>query len=100
MAQPIDTSTTLQKYTFKILEGGAVSLGRFTRGEGLSDLTAHYYWKAGPCDLNACINVVDDLRRSKELCGMLKFTTGVLVRLRSMKHGSPVRYGDKNDLIC
>ena len=36
---------------------GQSSLVGFTRGEGLCDLTAHYCWKAGPCDLTARINV-------------------------------------------
>ena len=57
MAQSIDT-TTEQKYTFlKRLEAGQSSLVGFKRGEGLCDLTSHYCWKAGPCDLTARINV-------------------------------------------
>ena len=58
MAQSIDT-TAVQKYTFfKRLEGGGgqSSLVGFTRGGGLCNLTAHYCWKAGPCDLTARIN--------------------------------------------
>ena len=75
---------------------GQSSLVGFTRGEGLCDLTAHYCWKAGPCDLTARINAPTTWsRRSKEPCGILKFSTGVVLWRRSTKHGSPVPYGDK-----
>ena len=80
-------------YTFfKRLEGGAVSLGRFHERRGPLWFDGSLLLEGGALWFDCSYKCAGDLRRSKEPCGILKFSTGVR---QSMKHGNPVPYGDK-----